>query len=328
MDRVYKYKATGPEDDTARVLQVFLDNLPEDGKQNLQTDIYACQSDDQIRAHAKCLIDGLLYPLKSRSCTPSIVTTPALFLSDSLQIKPPAMIETEARLLQVKKDCLKRDGYRCLVSRVADEGIPLDQGDEETHWCETKCAHIVPFCLNIWDTVVERNAKAEIWANLNRCFPMLWNQLHFTQDSITDHRNALTLFPMVYDHFRAFKFALEKTDVEHRYKIINYRPRDIVGTYFPGSGIVSFEAADSRFELPSPELLEFHATIARILHASGKAKQAEKILKDRKSTTSLAGDGSTDICAMLSTTSLGVLGSRASCQHSTDKPTTSTGEKN
>lgn len=113
----------------------------------------------------------------------------------------------------------------------------LTRTDVETRWSDTKCAHIVPFCLSKWDSVVERNAKAEVWANLNRCFPMLWNKLHFTQDSITDHRNALTLFPMVYDPFRAFRFALKKTDIKHRYKIINYRPHDIVGTYFPGSGL-------------------------------------------------------------------------------------------
>lgn len=328
MDRVYQYKATGPQDDTARVLQVFLDNLPADGKHNLETDIYACQSDDQIRAHAKCLVDGLLYPLKARSCSPSIVTSPVLIFRDSSEIIPPKMVESVVRLFQVKKDCLKRDGYRCLVTNVPDQGISLDQDDVETRWSDTKCAHIVPFCLSKWDTVVEKNAKAEVWANLNRCFPMLWNKLHFTQDSITDHRNALTLFSMVYDHFRAFKFALEKTDVKHRYKIINYRPRDIVGTYFPGSGVVSFDAVDFRFELPSPELLELHATIARILHASGKAEQAENILKDRKSTLCLAGDGSTDVGAILSTTLLGALDSRVSCQHSTDDSETSTGKKN
>jgi hypothetical protein len=51
--------------------------------------------------------------------------------------------------------------------------------------------------------------------------------------------------------------------------------------------------------LPDPVLLETHATIARIFHASGKAEHIETILRDRDETKCLAPDGSTDVGRIL-----------------------------
>lgn len=114
MDRVYQYKATGPQDDTARVLQVFLVNLPADGRHNLETDIYACQSDDQIRAHAKCLVDGLLYPLKARSCSPSTVTSPVL-------------------IQRFFRNYITEDG------RISGPTVPGEEGLFDAGWLQMSC---------------------------------------------------------------------------------------------------------------------------------------------------------------------------------------------
>lgn len=63
-------------------------------------------------------------------------------------------------------------------------------------------------------------------------------------------------------------------------------------------------------KLPSAGLLKVHATLAKILHASGAAKTIEKKLEDLDTTAVLANDGSSDIAGMLAMTSIGILGSR------------------
>ena len=70
---------------------------------------------------------------------------------------------------------------------------------------------------------------------------------------------------------------------------------------------VTFTCYDGRYELPSPELLEMHAAIARILHASGQGYEIDVILRDLGATSLLASDGSTDIARLLEGTSLGAL---------------------
>ena len=52
-------------------------------------------------------------------------------------------------------------------------------------------------------------------------------------------------------------------------------------------------------ELPSRELLEMHATLAKILHASGMAEHIDKIMKCREEIGCLASDGSTNIQELL-----------------------------
>ena len=46
--------------------------------------------------------------------------------------------------------------------------------------------------------------------------------------------------------------------------------------------------------LPRPELLGIHAAIAKILDASGKGEQIDRILWDLPDTRCLASDGNTD----------------------------------
>lgn len=52
--------------------------------------------------------------------------------------------------------------------------------------------------------------------------------------------------------------------------------------------------------LPSPVLLEAHAVIAEILHASGQGEQIDEILRDWDSIRCLSSDGSTDLERLLS----------------------------
>lgn len=65
-----------------------------------------------------------------------------------------------------------------------------------------------------------------------------------------------------------------------------------------GRRLVRFQKR-ADFLLPSRELLEVHATIAKILHASGRADRLEKIMRDREQIGCLAPNGGTDIQSLL-----------------------------
>lgn len=74
--------------------------------------------------------------------------------------------------------------------------------------------------------------------------------------------------------------------------------RDLPALNENGERIVTFEK-HSDYDLPSPVLLSTHATIAKILHASGKAESIDEILRDRSELRCLAPDGSTSNLALL-----------------------------
>ncbi|GIJ82631.1 hypothetical protein Asppvi_001140 [Aspergillus pseudoviridinutans] len=63
--------------------------------------------------------------------------------------------------------------------------------------------------------------------------------------------------------------------------------------------IVTF-TKQSDSELPSRALLETHAAIAEILHASGQGEQIDELLYDWDTLRCLASDGSTDLQSLLS----------------------------
>lgn len=65
-----------------------------------------------------------------------------------------------------------------------------------------------------------------------------------------------------------------------------------------GERIVRFEK-HTDLDLPSPELLEIHAVLAKILHASGMGEYIEKVIQDRSEIGHFATDGSTDIRRLL-----------------------------
>jgi hypothetical protein len=65
-----------------------------------------------------------------------------------------------------------------------------------------------------------------------------------------------------------------------------------------GKRVVKFKK-HNHCDLPSRVLLETHAAIARIFHASGKAEELDRILRDHGEIRCLASDGSTDIQTLL-----------------------------
>lgn len=74
--------------------------------------------------------------------------------------------------------------------------------------------------------------------------------------------------------------------------------RDLPPPNQQGIHLVEFKQ-HANFELPSRTLLGIHATLARVMHASGMGERIEKIIRDRETLRCLAPDGSTDVNSFL-----------------------------
>ena len=308
-NKLQNYQPKGSKDDTILILRAFLDNLSTDGKKNLLDDIRACKTNDELKQHALSLVEGLLFPMRAHPKTPSVITSPRFGLEDSVENIASELSESATRSSQrtLKKACLSRDGNMCAITH-AIEASSADANQTETN---TECAHIIPFSVGSWTSDAEHLAVSQIWVNLNRCFPSLRSRINFTQLSINDTRNAITMDRTLHFQFGRFDIALEATDQKHTYRIQNYKPNALATKFLPPSGSVTFVNHNNHHELPSPILLQVHATIARILHATGKAEQADKLLRDKDDIGVLAKDGGTDVAALLSATSLALLSSRS-----------------
>lgn len=65
-----------------------------------------------------------------------------------------------------------------------------------------------------------------------------------------------------------------------------------------GDRIVKFESHNN-VDLPSRNLLQTHAALAKILHASGMAERIDKVMEERDDIRGLASDGSSNVQKLL-----------------------------
>lgn len=298
--RLEQYRSFLPADPTIPILQAFLDYLPEDGKANLVEDILSFPSDVMIRQHADSLRTCLLIPMKAASMTSFVIRSPREGINDSHENLASTLVDSATREKRMKVECLKRDGHKCVVTGHFEEKF-LDRSDKTSLRGNTECAHIIPFSFAKWKNDTEKIVKTDIWVALNRCFPVLRRQINFHNESINETRNGITMLNVIHVYFGQFEIAFEAADTANTYRVVNYAPQKLI-INLPQQ--VTFECHNNKYELPSPELLGIHATIAKILHASGQGEAISRILQDRDDTAVLARDGSTDIEALLAATSL------------------------
>ncbi|KKA21462.1 hypothetical protein T310_4497 [Rasamsonia emersonii CBS 393.64] len=219
----------------------------------------------------------------------------------------PGMVQSSSRNDQksLKDRCLERDNYRCVVTGFYDplaEGKVSKEiiGDRVLH---TELAHIIPFYLGKYKPRDQETDITRSWATLHILFPEI-EDANFGPDNINDPTNAMSLVATLHTEFGKFNFALEPTDKENTYVIRTYPDfqlgliRDLPLPDEKNERLVRFKQ-HSDCPLPNPDLLKVHAAIAKILHASGKAEDIERILRDREEIRCLAPDGSTDVESLL-----------------------------
>jgi len=84
------------------------------------------------------------------------------------------------------------------------------------------------------------------------------------------------------------------------YRIKTYRGfPPLCLAWLPENRLVTLENHFPAHQLPHPILLQLHAAIAQILHATGMCEYLERIFRGQEELWCLASDGTTDVASRL-----------------------------
>jgi hypothetical protein len=235
----------------ASILGAFLERLPKDGKLTLITEIQSFSQDEQkLRDLAQHLVDAILKPCRlsrpysplnaryanslwlyivklagGNSPTPVVTPSPA---EEADEIEEAMQhIESSTRQGQgaLKKNCLKRDGFKCIYSGAYDwpsvKGslVNAPKGHPVT---PTECAHIIPFALGKFDDskAVETRNKATIWSAIYRYFPALEGKIN--AENINQSANAIALNPATHKAFGDYNLTFWPQSQVSLYSFISF----------------------------------------------------------------------------------------------------------
>ncbi|CAI7641584.1 unnamed protein product [Penicillium viridicatum] len=302
-DILHGYQPLNSADDTPFLLQIVFKYLPADGRYNLVEDLSGCETDQELRQHAESLDMGLLRPMISTGGkTPAITPSPRLGLEESIDHLDTFDLEPVTRVDQqrLRRNCLARDGYRCVLTKCWDIGTTPHPAGEPVHVLQA--VHILPFSLGNFRNNVQRSRMSAVWTNIFRCFPRLQYRLDMMMGDVNREDNILMMASVFHEDFGKFRFILEPTTVHNRYRLKKFPTSSFLLNY-PTETFITLTNNDPRFRDPNPEFLAVHAAIGNILHASRRAELIEKLLRDFDDADPvLAKDGSTDISNLLSFT--------------------------
>lgn len=140
---------------------------------------------------------------------------------------------------------------------------------------------------------------SQIWTTLRKCFP----RIGLGPQDINDQSNLMTLEAGVHRAFGLFRITFEATGVNpNEYYILTFEP-GVIQSYLPRPDVYGIRKdtfqQHSDAALLSPEVLEVHCALAKILHASGMSERIDKIIREREELKCLANDGSSDAKTLL-----------------------------
>ncbi|OXV08858.1 hypothetical protein Egran_03378 [Elaphomyces granulatus] len=136
------------------------------------------------------------------------------------------MVQSSSRNEQpmLKRLCLQRDDYRCIVTGTIDPAAERAYPDvvfDENRMGPTNASHIIPFALGRYQNAAQEQNICHIWTTLFALFPALHDVI--SADTINEPKNVMTLLEVLNTQFGKLNFALEPTDQANTYEIILYR---------------------------------------------------------------------------------------------------------
>ncbi|EEH10600.1 conserved hypothetical protein [Histoplasma capsulatum G186AR] len=305
------YQPRNNQDLTKDILSSFLRFLPAEGRTTLANFIVNTGNNhESLYSLSQHLKNAILIPMRARGATPSISPSP---FDDEEEIGNVAatMDESGSRKDQtlLKKLCLERDNYRCMATGIIDS----DAGTQENPGpkAPTNLCHIIPFSLGKWNKSTEHQI-AQVWATLGKLFPAIG----LGPGEVNDPKNLMTLWDSAHSAFAAFSLAFEPTGEPNQYRMLMLGERHtVLLLHLPapqggpnGPRLVTFDRhGGTTIDLPSPALLQMHAALAKVLHASGMAKYMEDLVRDGDEIGCLAPSGRSNLSDLLL---LKMLGSR------------------
>ncbi|KAL3429313.1 hypothetical protein BDV09DRAFT_180610 [Aspergillus tetrazonus] len=249
---------------------------------------------ESLVAFAKYLVVNFFLPLKaSAGKTPQ--PTPALSRSTTSKVA----IGTPKRVSNLRKSCLIRDWYRCVVTRRFDaqeaqsrykrdgQDVKDDDGKsllpERDTMAYLEVAHIIPHSLKSLTGEGGDRKLAESKHIAHQVLTMFNPSAIHLIDGVDIDRpmNALTLTHDLHRLFGNFEIAFEPVVTQpHTYKV-DYVESDRMGRVEKLPVTVSlFLTPDQSVEPPSPQLLAIHSAIGRILHLSAAGGYINDYIQD------------------------------------------------
>ena len=212
---------------------------------------------------------------------------------------------TTARLSGLRKECLIRDRYRCVISRrfdlgeaekrVArdgpnakdDEGRLLTEESEELSALQV--AHILPHALMSDSGQTDSKGKARQVLNMfDHGVLALIDGVEIDQPF-----NALTLDPSLHQLFGDFKAYFEPMAGARSSTYTIRQTTQLPSRLFPVTRTF-YDTPNRTIDLPSPRLLAIHRAIALILHLSAAGEYIDRILRDMDDLM-VKSDGTTEL---------------------------------
>ncbi|KAN0074357.1 hypothetical protein V8E54_008294 [Elaphomyces granulatus] len=301
--RLNAYTPETNQDDTPDFLNIVMKHLPKRGAQNLMDDISSCPNDDDLRLLRLHLIHCLLVPMRALGGkTPGQLTSsPAVdsqFRVECImsEVSPSSRVEQD----ELRSKCLRRDNWRCVVTRAVDMFTVLrcpdwPEAEEGINMAATECAHVLPLALAKFDS--NRNLEVYnhslIWEAIYRYFPGVKSLLK--SETINSPINAMTLDHGLHLLFGSFRLAFEETSQFGTYRIAYYMKTK--NAQWPNA--VTLEAHDPSIPLPNPVLLRTHASIAKILNVSGLAKKLDQLIDPPELYSQIHPNGATNLGLIL-----------------------------
>ncbi|KAM6528089.1 hypothetical protein FALCPG4_009113 [Fusarium falciforme] len=278
-DRLLELFGSPAHEDDQKVvtlLRTFRRYLPKEGQRALNTDIIAISRDDvKLRDLARHIREAVLKPMKvAGGQQPQSLITPPTYAQAAADITASmSSLLPSSRLDQanLKRTCLRRDGYRCVYSGAYDRKAKKELPDlpRDAVLTKTECAHILPFSLSKFDSrsALETQNKAVIWCALYRYFPALKGKIG--TESINQPSNAFTLGSTLHADFGEYHvYFSPKNDLENTYTMTSIEGYQLLSaTRVPGlnGDVMELQSHDPTTPLPDPEFLKVHARISQIL---------------------------------------------------------------
>ncbi|GIK02897.1 hypothetical protein Aspvir_006960 [Aspergillus viridinutans] len=277
--RVKRYKkGKRPHDQyVVACLNACLDWLPGDGPapSSVAKDIVKVTSDRKLWEVFHDILTGVLYPMMAKSRKPSVTASP--YEANAEMITGMFLLRSEVQDSEFRKDLLRRDGYRCCITRFLERKKWIDSGKPN----EPQDAHIIPFSFASWAGIQDTKDASDQGEVLFRCFPTLLNH-RLRPRTINSLSNGMMLIIPLHMAFGSFDMAFVQTDERNVYDIKTYPDIGFTALPFlPSNREVKFECAKGEdLLLPDPAYLDCHYRVAEILHASGLAEYIERKIQD------------------------------------------------
>ncbi|KAH1348823.1 hypothetical protein KXW65_003965, partial [Aspergillus fumigatus] len=261
---------------------------------------------DTIDNFAEYLIDNFFMPLRASSVKTPQPTPVALSANQN------APMGTKSRVSRLRQECLKRDHYRCVVSRKFDraeakkrleqnENSKDDDGEllrnqrsDQFEYLEV--AHIIPHSLatvSSEESELSESKKAALYI-LDMFDPDIGPLI--AGPEIDSPYNALTLTHNYHRLFGEFEIYFEQKgpSTERTYVIDSTEQRPFLrDPLFPVTRELHL-SPELTIDPPASKLLKVHCAIAHILKLSGAGEYIERTLREMTE-ISVSADGSTDL---------------------------------